>query len=315
MSPVARASLVQGPSGPYSPKKTATDLSWLPNAVYRARPSRCPNAYAFFVVSLSSRRALLLPCGKWVCRHCGSRKKAAARLMIEEGIRGARSRGERVRFITLTSPPEKPLTTRSLYEAFNSLRVTLRRSGHLKQYFGVVETTKAGALHLHLLATGRFLPQAHLSKLAAEAGFGEVVDIREVKDDGPGSYLVKALASYATKANAARLASHGGKRIRPVRSSRAWYPGGMAEAEKEVGRRIAEGMGTQQDAGPWLFVVRSPDGSVRVPAGRRSPVEPLTTGASAAEPQGGAVCAQGGRGRAASGGLPPRSHAQRGDRP
>src|SRR3954471_18215126 len=48
-----------------------------------------------------------------------------------------------------------------------------------------------------------------------------------------------SLAGYATKANAARLATRGARRLRPVRTSRAWYPGGMAEAEREVGSRMA----------------------------------------------------------------------------
>ena len=196
---------------------------------------------------------------------------------------------------------------RELYEAFNRLRTKLRRSGHLREYFAVVETTQAGALHLHVLATGRYLPQRELSKVAAAAGFGRVADIRAVTGTGDrsaGAYLVKTLAGNATKANAERLATRGARRLRPVRTSRSWYPGGMAEAEREVGRRMAAELSLAPDPGPWLFVVKGGDGALHL-QGQASPLVPLTTGAGGAQPQGGAPTAPGGRGRAARAGRRP----------
>jgi hypothetical protein len=259
------------------------------------------------VVSLSTRRAVLLPCGSWVCEHCGHKKKIAARLMMEEGIHRAQRRGDRVRFITLTSPNGRGLTTRELYQAFSRLRVKLRRSGHLREYFAVVEPTRAGALHLHVLATGKYLPQRRLSELAAWAGFGRIADIRAITGTGDGSagdYPVKTLASYATKANAAKLASRGARRLRPVRTSRGWFPGGMAEAEREVGGRMAAELSLSPDPGPWLFVVKGGDGALHV-RGQAAPLVSLTTGPGAAQPSGGAATGTGGRGRAASVGRRP----------
>jgi len=269
--------------------------------VGRAR-SRCPHAYAYFIVSLSTRRAVALSCGSWACDQCGYRKKLAAQLMVEDGVRGAWERGERVRFMTLTSPDTEGLTMRELYEAFSKLRVKLRRSGHLQEYFAVVETTAAGALHLHVILTGRYLPQRRLSELAAWAGFGRVADIRVIKDDGAvhvSDYLVKSLAHYATKANVSRLAAKGARRLRPVRTSRAWFPGGMAEAEREVGRRLAEEFGKSSDLGPWVFVVKDGNGDLHVQQ-RGAPLVPLTTVPGAAQPPDGAATRTGGRGRAAS---------------
>jgi hypothetical protein len=160
MAAIGRTSLVGGGRQAHLRQSQQQGLGWLSSAVSRAKSSRCPNAYAFYVVSLSSHRAVLLPCGSWACVHCGRKKKEAARLMIEDGIARARARGHRVRFITLTSPSRQGLTMRELYVAFNRLRTKLRRSGHLREYFAVVETTQAGALHLHVLATGRYLADA-----------------------------------------------------------------------------------------------------------------------------------------------------------
>ena len=220
----------------------------------------------------------------------------------------------------IRGPAQRPLPVemRELYVAFNRLRTKLRRSGHLREYFAVVETTQAGALHLHVLATGRYLPQRELSKAAAAAGFGRVADIRAVTGTGDGSagaYLVKTLAGYATKANAARLATRGARRLRPVRTSRAWYPGGMAEAEREVGRRMAAELSLAPDPGPWLFVVKGGDGALHVRS-QAAPLVLLTTGAGVAQPSGGAATAPGGRGRAACAGRrPARGPGASGARP
>jgi hypothetical protein len=206
---------------------------------------------------------------------------------------------------------------RELYTSFNRLRTKWRRSGHLREYFAVVETTRAGALHLHVLATGAFLAQHTLSKDAAAAGFGRIADIRAVKgtEDGTdGAHLVKTLAGYATKANAARLAARGARRLRPVRTSRGWFPGGMAEAERRVGRAMADEMGLPQDPGPWVFVFKAVDGSLRVRT-HQGTGRPQTTGARAAQPPGGAATAPGGPGRAASAGRRPARSSSVGGRP
>jgi hypothetical protein len=237
--------------------------------------------------------------------------------MIKDGIASARLSNEKVRFITLTSPGWPGLTMRELYTSFNRLRTKWRRKGSLREYFAVVETTQAGALHLHILATGTFMGQRKLSEDAAAAGFGRVADIREVtstKDGSEGEYLVKTLAGYATKANAARLAARGARRLRPVRTSRGWFPGGMAEAERRVGRTMADEMGLPPDPGPWLFVFKAGDGSLHV-RDQKGTGRPQTTGARAAQPPGGAATAPGGPGRAASAGRRPARSSPSGGRP
>jgi hypothetical protein len=194
--------------------------------------------------------------------------------MIEEGVERAQERGERVRFLTLTSPGDAPLSNRQLYEAWNRVRTTLRKSGELAEYLAVVELQErdGGAPHLHILATGKFVAQRRLSALANGAGFGPIVDIRAVRGTGErsaGGYLVKSLARYATKANAAALAqavkSEGGqkaRRVRPVRMSRGWFDGGMRAAEKQVLALMGLAQG-ERDPGPWFLVMKDYEGNIR----------------------------------------------------
>jgi hypothetical protein len=193
--------------------------------------------------------------------------------MIEAGVCRAQTRGERVRFLTLTSPGGDPLSTRGLYEAWNRVRTTLRKSGELEEYLAVVELQErdGGAPHLHILATGEYVAQRRLSELANGAGFGPIADIRAVRGTGPrsaGMYLVKSLAQYATKANAGALAERvqadgGGKqtRVRPVRLSRGWYPGGMKAAQTHA-LKLMGSKQTADDPGPWFMVTRDPNGNI-----------------------------------------------------
>ena len=106
-------------------------------------------------------------------------------------------------------------------------------------------------MHLHVLATGEYVPQRQLSAIAqgrhgSRGRFGPVTDIRAVRSTGPRSlaadYMVKQIgmdmAAYVAKAKAgerARLRSAGGGvYTRPIRSSRLWYPGGLSAASETV---------------------------------------------------------------------------------
>jgi hypothetical protein len=203
--------------------------------------------------------------------------------MIEAGVCRAQARGERVRFLTLTSPGQESLTTKGLYEAWNRVRTTLRKSGELDEYLAVVELQErdGGAPHLHIIATGEYVAQRRLSELASGAGFGPIADIRAVRGTGPrsaGMYLVKSLAQYATKANAGALAERvkadgNGKttRVRPVRLSRGWYPGGMKAAQKHALVLMGGAKGAD-DPGPWFMVTRDLNGNIHT-VSRPKPVE------------------------------------------
>ncbi len=165
-----------------------------------------------------------------------------------------------MRFLTLTDGRAGDLSLPELHRAWKRLALKLRRAGKLREYLAVVETTERGALHLHVLCTGEFIAQKQLAVWAAAAGFGRVADVRAVRGVGErsaGGYLVKQLASYATKAKVEALAAKGAKRLRPVRCSRGWFPGGMAAAERDLVAAARAERGESFDPGPWWLIQMS----------------------------------------------------------
>jgi len=112
---------------------------------------------------------------------------------------------------------------------------------------------------------GGFIEQEVLSKLAIASKFGEVADIRLVSDVPAliwelGNYLAKAsvpiheeaaeIGTYVAKINRNEaLRARAGTRLRPLRVSRKWYPGGLTKAEQELKALIGVA-----DPGPWQMV-------------------------------------------------------------
>lgn len=176
--------------------------------------------------SLATDRAAQMACGRWDCSWCQWRKRAAAELVIVVGLERAWARGERVRLMTLTDGPTGAMTVADLYEAWNRLRTRLRKAGLLHEFAAVLEVQQRGALHLHVLQTGKFIEKNRLKGMARAAGFGRCTDIREVKRGaadgarGSASYSAKQLAGYLSKQNAEALAAKTNKRRRPLRTSR-----------------------------------------------------------------------------------------------
>lgn len=194
--------------------------------------------------------------------------------------------------LTATPPPEG-MSLKQLYASWNRVRTTLRKSGELDQYCAVVElgSESRPEPHLHVLATGRYIPQERLSLLTESAGFGPIADIRAVRDTGDSravgyvsKQLVEQVERYLVKAETTSLASKaasqdGPKRaqVRPLRLSKGWYPGGFKAAEKVVAQRLAEKMDREDeptDPGPWYLVIRRSDGDLSVVT-RPKQVEPV----------------------------------------
>lgn len=180
------------------------------------------------------------------------------------------ARGERVRFMTLTDGTGGELDARDFYEAWNRLRTRLRKERLLAEYAAVIETTEAGALHMHALTTGRYIPQARLSEMADKAGLGVITHIRAVRrgegkgddDKKSAAYVSKELAGYVSKQKTEALRAKTAQRRRPFRCSRGWGFT-MAEAEGLVAQAWAdEREGGEVDPGPWVLVYRRADGSV-----------------------------------------------------
>lgn len=285
-------------------RSSQTEDSFLDRAVSRARTSSCPNCQGFYLVSRGTGRAFEMSCKAWSCPVCSRRRRAVAVEVIAGGLARARSRRERVRFLTLTAPSDG-LSLRALYASWNRLRTTLRKSGELAEYAAVVElgSPNRPEPHLHVLATGRYIPQARLSTLAESAGFGRVVDIREVKTNGEheavayvSKRMAKHLVGYLVKAETESLAGRaaaesGSKRVqvRPLRLSKRWYPGGFKAAEKAVAERMAAKLDRDPepgDPGPWFMVAKRWDGDLSVisrPKRRESAADAEARGACGSE--------------------------------
>jgi hypothetical protein len=174
--------------------------------------------------------------------------------------------------------------------SWNRLRSILKKQQLLKEYVTVVELQERAEPHLHVIATGEYIPQKKLAAWGEQSGFGRCSDIRAVRGTGPRSitgYVLKQLsnelAGYVTKARVSQLkerAANDGhakrKQVRPVRVSRGWYPGGLKAAEQAALRDLSELMGREEesDPGPWFVVLKRADGGVSV-VSRPKPIEPV----------------------------------------
>lgn len=87
-------------------RSSQTESAFLKRAVDRGRASSCPNRKGFYLVSSSTGHAFEMNCKSWSCPYCSRRRRAVAVELIEGGMQRARFRGEWVRFLTLTAPPE-----------------------------------------------------------------------------------------------------------------------------------------------------------------------------------------------------------------
>ena len=166
-----------------------------------------------------------LPCNKWDCEDCAKRKAIILGNRVKAGFQG-----ERVRFATFTDTGKGTLCERlqRLKTAWNRLRLALSRQYNLTKFFWVLEFGhERGRPHLHCLLNC-YIPQRKLSELAANAGFGAITDIREVKNGGGFGYVFKYLKKDCGSAvGASALRTIRGRRfglsrnIPPLRSESA----------------------------------------------------------------------------------------------
>ena len=152
-------------------------------------------------------------CGSWTCSYCGPKKARLAKYRIrvvaeEMGL---------CYFWTLTmrerkfaNPKERVLYVRKV---FNKLREYLRREyGTPPNYVCVLEFTKKGAPHLHVLFDRR-IEHAWMSATWDRLGAGYVVWVKRVKVNKVARYLSK----YLTK-ELLLSAPKGARRITTSRS-------------------------------------------------------------------------------------------------
>lgn len=175
----------------------------------------------------------------------------------------------------LTDGSKGDMTVADFYKSWNRLRGRLARNrkggAYMNEYAAVVEVQERGALHLHVLMTGRYVPQRVVAEMAREAGFGRCTDIREVRPvardgaRGSAAYVTKQLTGYLTKQSATALSAKTNLRRRPLRTSRGWGGGmNMQRALRLLSQGWMEEAGKEPDEGPFAFVQLLPGGDLLV---------------------------------------------------
>lgn len=107
------------------------------------------------------------------------------------------------RFLTLTVDPrigtDQADRLRLLSNAWRVVRKRLMRKygKHSIEFFAVVEETKQGEPHLHILLRSPYIPQALISSAMAQLIDSPIVDIRRIKS---ARDVVRYVAKYITKA-------------------------------------------------------------------------------------------------------------------
>jgi len=134
-------------------------------------------------------------CQKWPrTSFCPTRASKRCFHRILSGL----EKGGQFRLLTLTSISGN----QEIHRCFRILIKRLRRRGLVKGYIWVVEYTKSGLRHYHVILRGEYVAQALLSVWWQELTGAKVVDIRWVRSKkGMARYLVKymvkELARYA----------------------------------------------------------------------------------------------------------------------
>jgi len=152
-------------------------------------------------------------CNSWSCSYCGPRKARTARARIRDVAEAL----DLKYFLTLTLDPSKlankKMAVPYLRLCFDKFRLYLKREfGVAPSYICVLEFTKAGIPHLHVLFD-RFIRQAWISRVWSSLGGGRIVFIKQVTVRNVARYLSK----YLTK-ELLLSAPKGARRITTARS-------------------------------------------------------------------------------------------------
>lgn len=155
------------------------------------------NEWTIVKLQPEQRRARPLYCRSWGCDTCRPKRKSQLLALATSG--------EPSRFLTLTvnpavgTDPEHRL--KMLSHAWKVLVKRLRRLYGDKaiEYLAVVEETKRGEPHLHILLRSPFIPWSLISAAMAELISAPIVDIRKIHK---ARQVVSYVAKYITKAPA-----------------------------------------------------------------------------------------------------------------
>lgn len=180
---------------------TEEDASQEPNPTFlvgsdlarKTFDNTCPAAKTItgFSETLERWVVVQIRCKRWGCRHCGERK------VTHYGWKCEDARPNKL--ITLTVSNSLWDSPRAAYEGTKSkvteLAVKLRRKFGEFEYFKVLEVTKAGWPHYHLIVRSEYIPQRTISAMWAQLTGATIVDVRRIKKHRDVYfYVVKYLA-------------------------------------------------------------------------------------------------------------------------
>jgi hypothetical protein len=152
----------------------------------------CPGSTLATAWSTEIGRSVVISvgCRRWACSFCGRRKVAALAKRVEAA--------KPSRLVTLTVDPSRWDSPRHAYDgtrrALSPFTRAMRRTGEF-EYLRVLEMTKKGWPHYHLLVRSGYRHYGDIQKVWAELTGARIVDVRKVKqEDQVYWYLVKYLA-------------------------------------------------------------------------------------------------------------------------
>jgi len=145
----------------------------------RRRLSFCPSATTLVAFSrvLDTEVVCQIKCKRWGCSHCGPRRITSLALRCKQ----ARPN----RLLTLTVDTKLYLTRREAYDStrrkVTELASRIRRRFEEFEYIRILEVTKKGWPHYHLLVRSPYIPHNFLRDAWAELTGATIVDVRQMK--------------------------------------------------------------------------------------------------------------------------------------
>lgn len=202
-------------------------------------------------------------CKSYLCETCAGWLRVAALKLLWMGVVHHLERDDlRPVMFTFTEPADARLDLDSFRARHAATVKRLRRAGLLTEYVTVVEFQRRGALHPHIVgasppdvwarlrdrssSSSYRLRMHELRPLATSLGWGPMVDAVGA-EASVGGYVTKSLGSYLTKQARREFKRIGARRVRPVRPSYGWLPGGLS----------GQLQGEKADPGPWIDVTEA----------------------------------------------------------
>lgn len=139
----------------------------------------CPSAKTLLGFSEELNRwcVIQIRCKRWGCRHCGQRK------VTHLGWRCEDAQPNRLITLTVNNPLwESP---RSAYDGtkgrVTQLATRLRRQHGEFEYMKVLEVTRLGWPHYHLIVRSKYIPHSTISGIWGDLTGATIVDVRQIK--------------------------------------------------------------------------------------------------------------------------------------